>query len=425
MTEKYNKKHTTISEHIQGHKHKIRHVKNKFFTLPKMKMTPSLMFMIIALTAVVGYAAGTYNYQIMAAIGPVFGYKAHSGSIDLNSLQKTYNTLAANYDGKLNDKLLIEGANRGMVAAAGDQYTVYMSPQESADFNNSLSGNIGAGIGAEIGLKNNEITIIRPLKDNPAIKAGLIANDVIIKVNDQLTSGWTVGKAVGLIRGEEGTTVKLTIRRTGEFKDYTLTRETINNPSVESNIVGELGILTISRFDGETGNLVRTAAQEFKKQNVKSIIIDLRNNGGGYVNAAKDVASLWLEDKIIVQERSGSTIRDTVKSGSNALLKGIPTIVLVNGGTASASEIVAGALQDYGVAKLVGEKTFGKGSVQQPIDLGDGSLLKVTIAKWYTPNGKNINNEGITPNTVITYTQTDVDKGTDPQMDEAKKLLKL
>jgi carboxyl-terminal processing protease len=425
MTEKHTKKHTVVSEHTRGHKSKIKHLKTKFLTFPKIKITPALMFISIALTAAVGYVAGTYNYQIMAAIGPVFGYKAHSGSIDLSSLQKTYTTLAANFDGKLDTKLLIEGANRGMVAAAGDEYTVYMSLQESIDFNNGLSGNIGGGIGAEIGLKNNEITIIRPLKDNPAIRAGLIANDVVIKVNDELTTGWTVEKAVGLIRGEEGTTVKLTIRRDGEIKDYTLTRETINNPSVESNIVGELGILTISRFDDKTGSLVRAVAQEFKKQNVKSIILDLRNNGGGYVDAAKDVASLWLEDKVVVQERSGSVIRDTIKSGSNAPLKGIPTVVIVNGGTASASEIVAGALQDHGAAKLVGERTFGKGSVQQPIDLGDGSLLKVTIAKWYTPNGKNINNEGITPTTVVTYTQADVDKGVDTQMDEAKKLLNL
>lgn len=423
MTEKHTKKHAKrIAHHI---KHQVGYLSTKKFEISKLKMTSPIMFVIVAVTALVGYTAGVYNYQITAVVGPVFGYKAHSGSLDLGSVQQTYNQLAANFDGKLDEKLLIQGANRGMVAAAGDQYTVYMSPQESVDFNNSLTGNIGGGIGALIGMKNSKITVMSTLKDNPAIRAGLMANDTILKVNDESTADWTVEKAVSLIRGEVGTTVKLNIQRGNEIKDYTITRATINNPSVESNVADGIGTLTISRFDSETGNLVRTAAQDFKKQNVKSIILDLRNNGGGYVDAAKDVASLWLENEVIVEERSGSVVKETVKSGSNAILKGIPTIILVNGGTASASEIVAGALQDHGVAKLVGEKTFGKGSVQQPIELGDGSLLKVTIAKWYTPNGKNINNEGITPNSIVGLTQADIDNGIDPQINEAKKLLAL
>ena len=156
-----------------------------------------------------------------------------------------------------------------------------------------------------------------------------------------------------------------------------------------------------------------------------AVVLDLRNNGGGYVDAAKDVAGLWLDNKIVVTERNGNVIKDAIRTGSNALLTGIPTIVLVNGSTASASEIVAGALQDYKVAKLVGENTFGKGSVQELIPLMDGAELKVTIARWYTPNGKNIANGGIKPDTIVSYTQIDIDSGSDPQFNEAIKQLGL
>ena len=404
-----------------------KHIANRRQIKAKL-LTPSVFFVSIALALALGYGAGVYHYNIEAAIGPVFGAKSHDASIDTSSLQETYNKLAANFDGTLNTNTLIQGANRGMVAAAGDAYTTYFSPSEATDFNNSLSGNIGGGIGAEIGIKNDQITINHPLKDNPAIKAGLLAGDIILKVNDESTTGWTVDQAVGVIRGEAGTTVKLTIQRGTEVKDYTVTRAIINNPSVDSSVVNGLGTITISRFDSETGALARAAAQDFVKQGVKSVILDLRYNGGGYVSAAVDVAGLWLNNKVIVTERTGTngaTVKDTLKSGNDAILSSIPTIVLVNGESASASEIVAGALQDNKVAKLVGEKTFGKGSVQEPIQLSGGAELKVTVARWYTPNGKNITKEGITPDVTATLTQTDINNSVDPQVDAAKKALGL
>lgn len=391
----------------------------------KKHLTAASLFIIIALTAALGYVAGTCNYQIMAAIGPVFGYKAHAGNIDTTSLQQTYNQLAAHFDGTLDTTALIQGASRGLVEAAGDSYTQYFSPQEAIDFNNGLSGNIGGGIGAEIGIKNDKVIIVRPLKDNPAIKAGLLANDIVLSVNDQSITGWSVDKVVSMIRGEAGTTVKIQIQRGTETKTFTITRAIINNPSVESSIVGNLGTITITRFDSVTGDLARTVAQNFKSQGVKSIILDLRGNGGGYVSATVDVAGLWLDNQVIVTERTGDTVKDTLRSGSNALLADIPTVVLVDGSTASASEIVSGALQDYKAAKLVGQKTFGKGSVQLPISLDGGAEMKVTVARWYTPNGKNINKEGITPDSIVSLTQADVDKGIDPQLNAAKKLLGL
>ena len=416
------KKHTSKDSHTESGK---KHVVKKDKKRQKQRKLLPIPVMIISLivTLVVGYVAGSYNYQIMSVLSPVFGGKEYSGSIDLSSLQQTYANLASNFDGSLDKAKLIEGANKGLVEAAGDDYTVYMSSQDSEEFNNSLTGNIGGGIGAEVGLKNGQPTIIRTLKDNPAIKAGLAANDVILKINDQSAVGWTVDKTVKQIRGEAGTTVRITVQRGSEVKEFMITRAIINNPSVDSSVSDGVGVLTISRFDSETGTLARAAAKDFKKQGVKSVILDLRGNGGGYVDAGKDVASLWLDNKVIVTEREGNKVRETVKSSQNALLAGIPTVVLVNGGSASASEIVAGALQDYKVAKLVGEKTFGKGSVQQLIKLADGAQLKVTIARWYTPNGKNINKEGIAPDKVVTITQSDVDSGVDPQLNEAKKIL--
>ena len=234
-----------------------------------------------------------------------------------------------------------------------------------------------------------------------------------------------VGKVVSLSRGDAGTTVKIKVQRGSEIKEYTVTRAIISNPSVDSSVVDGIGIMTISRFDSETGDLAIAAALDFKKQGVKGVILDLRGNGGGYVSAAVDVAGLWLDNQVIVTERTGDTVKDTLRSGDNAILAGLPTMVLVDGGTASASEIVSGALQDHKAAKLVGEKTFGKGSVQLPISLDGGAEIKVTVAKWYTPNGKNINKEGITPDNIVSLTQDNIDNGVDPQLDAAKNLLGL
>jgi carboxyl-terminal processing protease len=404
---------TRVTEHIAKHRQAKKH------------LSSSALFIAIALAIGFGYVAGTYHYQIEAVIGPVFGYKAHSGTIDLSSLQQTYNELAANYDGKLDMTKLIQGANSGLVDAVDDTYTTYMTPIEATSFDNTLTGDIGGGIGAEIGLKNNKITIMNVLDNNPAKVAGLFANDIILDINDQSTTGWTVDRAVNLIRGDEGTTVKLTIQRGTETTEYTVTRAIINNPSVTSSVSGDLGTITITRFDDETGNLARVVAQNFKKQGVKAVILDLRNNGGGYVSAAQDVASLWLNNKIVVTERNDGKIKNTLRSDSDAILAGIPTVVLVNGASASASEIVAGALQDYKVATIVGENTFGKGSVQKLISLDGGAELKVTVARWYTPNGKNITNGGIKPDTTATLTQADVDNSIDPQVNAAKKILGL
>jgi carboxyl-terminal processing protease len=400
-----------------------KHVANRDAFLKNMPA--SFKLIILAATLGVGYIAGVYHYQIESAIKPIIGVKVTGGGeLDFKLLQDTYRRLATKFDGSLNKQALIEGANAGMVSALGDNYTMYMNKTESKAFDDALSGNIGSGIGAEISLRGGNVTIVRVLADNAAIKAGLLAGDTVLKINDTSTAGYSVDRAVKLIRGDEGTTVKLTILRGSETKDYTVTRATINNPSVYSTVVDDVGIITITRFDAETGVLAKTAAQGLIKQGAKSVILDLRDNGGGYVDAAVDVASLWLENKVIVTERVGNTVKETLKSGNSAILKNLPTIVLVNGSSASASEIVSGALQDYKVAKLVGTKTFGKGSVQELINLDDGSTLKVTVARWYTPNGRNINKDGINPDSIVEMTEANLNAGIDTQMDKAKDLLK-
>ncbi|MEP6710398.1 MAG: S41 family peptidase, partial [Candidatus Saccharibacteria bacterium] len=385
-------------------------------------ISKNIFILSIALTLAVGFMAGTRSRELLGAVGPILGIKIETGTLNLDSVQASYQQLKANYDGTLNEQALIDGASRGLVAAAGDKYTVFMDAKEAKEFDQEISGDIGGGVGAEIGVRNDQPTVIRVLPGNPAETAGVKAGDVIVSINDESAAGWDSSKAADKIRGDVGTTVKLVVKRGDETKQFTITRAAVTNPSVQSETKDGVGILTISRFDDQTGRLARSAAEKFKSDGVKSVILDLRGNGGGYVTAAQDVAGLWLNDKVVVTERTNGKVTDQLKSGSDPLLAGLKTVVLVDSGTASASEIVSGALQDYKVATLVGEKTFGKGTVQKVIDLGLGTKLKVTVARWYTPNGKNITKNGIDPDKKVTITAEQINQGQDPQLEAATAL---
>ena len=387
------------------------------------RLSNPVIFLIFVAVTALGYVAGTYNTQIVGAVLPVFGIKTYTGTLNLSSLQQTYQQLKANFDGTLNDQALIDGANKGLVAAANDTYTLYLNKTDAKTFNDDLTGTIGGGIGAVISLRNNTPTITAVLDNNPAKAAGLLAGDVIVKVNNSDVAGQTVNQVVTEIRGDVGTTVKLEITRNSQPMTFTITRAKVNNPSVTSSVSNGLGTMTISRFDENTAELARSAAQNFKAQGVKAVILDLRDNGGGYLDAAQAVAGLWLDDKVVVSEKTNGKTVDTLYSTNNAVLAGLPTVVLVNGNSASASEIVTGALKDYKAATIIGEKTFGKGSVQKLINLDNDAELKVTIAKWYTPNGLNINQQGITPDKVVALTSDDTNAGRDPQLDAAKAQL--
>ncbi len=390
----------------------------------KSRKLPNRVLVIIFVVIVAGaYTLGVFNNQVLGVVAPIFGTKTYSGTLDTSSLQSTYQALKANFAGSLDDQKLIDAANKGLVSAAGDQYTVYMTKSDYAAFNNSLTGNIGGGIGVELGTRGNSTTILRVIDNNPAATAGVMVGDIVTAVNGQSASTQTLDQVVAEIRGDVGTTVKLDVTRAGEAKEFTITRAQVNNPSVYSTVSDGIGTMTITSFDDQTGDLARAAAQQFKSQNVKGVILDLRDNGGGYITAAQDVAGLWLDNQVVVTEKNNNTVLDQLRTGSDPILAGIPTVVLVNANSASASEIVSGALHDTKAATLVGEKTFGKGSVQKLISLPAGAELKVTVAKWYTPSGINVSGNGITPDKVVSISQDDSNAGRDPQLDAAKAQL--
>ena len=393
-------------------------------TPPKRQTTISknLLFLSITLALLIGYVAGTRSNELLGAVAPILGIKVETSTLDLSTVQTAYQQLKANYDGTIDEQALIDGASRGLVAAAGDKYTVFMDAQEASEFDKDISGEIGGGIGVELGVRNDQPTVIRVLEGNPAEKVGVKTGDVVTAINGESTKDWDTSKVAEKVRGEVDSTVKLTVSRDGASKEFTITRATVNNPSVQSKVENGIGTITITRFDDNTGSLARKAAQSFKSQNVKGVILDVRGNGGGYLTAAQDVAGLWLDGKVVVSERTNGKVTDELKAGNDAILAGLKTVVLVDENTASASEIVAGALQDYGVATLVGKKTYGKGTVQKVLDLGAGTKLKVTVARWYTPKGKNITKEGIKPDKTVEITKDDVNAGRDPQRDAANAL---
>lgn len=379
-------------------------------------------FLTLVIVAIVSFVAGARSDVLFANVASVFGVRTSNKTIDLSSVQKTYQELIANYDGKLDTQKLIYGANRGLVEAAGDPHTAYMDPDETKEFDKSLSGQIGGGIGAEIGLRNNKPTIIKPLENSPAQKAGIKAGEVIVKVNDEASSDWSVEKVVSKIRGEVGTSVKLTLLSGNQTREVSVVRQNIVSPAVESEIDGEIGILKVNRFGDDTVSLSRKYASEFVEKGVKKVILDLRNNPGGTVGAAQGLLGIWLDNQIAMTERRGSEIVKTLRTTGTSILGNMKTVVLINGNSASASEITAGALREYGKATLVGQKSYGKGSVQIVLGLPGGSQMKVTEARWYTPKGKNIDKTGIEPDVKVDLSSDDVNNNVDPQMDKAKSL---
>lgn len=348
-------------------------------------------------------------------------------NLNYADVEELYDRLRKNFDGQLTEAELIEGLKEGLVNAAGDQYTQYLTPEEAKQFEDDLSGTF-SGIGARLMEDKNKMVMVEtPLAGYPAEKAGLRARDVIVEINGESALDLSVSEAVERIRGDAGTKVKLTVvRDSREQLDFEITRQTITIPSVESEILdGKVGYMQVARFDETTGRLAREAAQRFKQAGVKGVILDLRNNPGGLLDAAVSLSGIWLPrgEEVLEEKRDGATIK-TYDSRGPAVLDGMPTVVIINEGSASASEIVAGALKDHGVATLLGEKTFGKGSVQTLERLPNGGVLKVTIARWYTPDGKNIDKEGIKPNKKVDRSIEDVQAGRDPQKDAAVRTLK-
>ena len=347
-----------------------------------------------------------------------------ASTFDYSSVDELYGLLNKNFDGALDKADLLNGIKSGLVTAAGDPYTEYFSPKDAKDFEQALSGSF-TGIGAELGSdEDNNIVIVSPLSGYPAAKAGLQPKDIISAVNGRVTTGLRLDAVVRQIRGPADTKVTLTIIRGNQPpRDITITRAKIKVPSVEHKVDGQIGYLKISQFNEDTVGLVKQAAKDFKTKQVKGVVLDVRNDPGGFLDSAVDVASMWLDKgKTVVSERRGTEVLDTLTSNGSGEFRGLPTVVLINGGSASAAEILAGALHDNHLATLVGEKSFGKGSVQQVLHLDGGAELKVTIARWYTPAGKNIDKQGIKPDTEVKAAQITSDK--DGQKDEAYSILR-
>jgi carboxyl-terminal processing protease len=360
-------------------------------------------------------------------MGVYFGFSKRVEAVDFgefSGLAGVYDELVANYDGEIDRDKLVEGAKRGMVEAVGDDYTVFMGRAEAGEFEKSLSGDVGAGVGVEMGERDGWVKVLRTLPDNPARRAGVLAGDIFYKVDGVDVSEGTSDKIAETVRGAEGTEVKLSLVRDGEEVEFVLRREKINNVSAYVEYRGDVAVVVVTRFDLETGGVVRGIADEIVGKGIDRVILDLRGNGGGYVSAAKEVLSLWVDGKVVVVQKgkSGGN-EETFATRGGAILAGKKTVVLINGGSASAAEIVAGALKDYGLATLVGEKSYGKGSVQSLVELDGGELLKVTIARWYTPEGKNIDGEGIEPDLVVERSFDDINREVDPQVEAGVEYL--
>ncbi len=322
----------------------------------------------------------------------------------------------------------MQGAIDGLVRSYGDPYTSYFPPAEAEAFDEDISGNF-SGVGMEVGMRNNVLTIISPLSGTPAEKAGLLAGDILVSINGTSTEGMGVDAAVRLIRGEEGTTVTLSIYRNGFTvpREFVVTRAKIEIPTVKTETRGDTFIVTLYSFNALAEMKMQEALREYVRSGATKLVLDLRGNPGGYLQGAVSIASYFMPaGKVVLRESFGDEREEEIYRSQGRTLKQFSPkeiVVLIDGGSASASEILAGALQEQGYATLVGVSSFGKGSVQELVDLPSGSSLKVTVARWLTPNGRSISNGGLTPDIKVERTQEDREANRDPQLDAAIQVL--
>lgn len=411
-----------------------------------LTISKKLFIPLLLVVLVVGFAGGIFFERSSGDTGnPVkillnkdLGQPDH---IDFSLFWDTWNSVHNKYvdEEKLDTKKLLYGAIQGMVDSIGDPYTVFFEPPESKKFQEEISGSF-SGVGIEIGKREGILTVIAPIKDTPAYKAGLKAGDKILRVDNAPTADLTIEEVVNLIRGKRGTPVVLTISSNGaDTRDVEIIRDTIKIPVIEWTMLESEGkkvaYLQVFTFNQNVDSEFQKAAQEILKSEATSLIVDFRNNPGGLLDSAINIAGWFLDkDQIVTVEAFRDSSRNEFRSKGNGALKAYPTVILINGGSASASEIVAGALHDNRGVRLVGEKTFGKGSVQELEKFKDGSSLKITVAKWLTPNGISISDTGIEPDVKVELPKEKIEKeefefelGTpdkDPQLDKALELLR-
>lgn len=407
------------------------------FNIDRKKIDKSLSILVVLLVLGASFFAGAlYGYQNRPGIEKVTNITGKETTlkfqnVDFDLFWDVWSRLEDKYvdNSKLDRQKLIYGAITGMVRAVGDPHTEFMPPAEAEQFHQDIKGSFD-GIGAEISIRKGILTIISPLKGNPAEIAGLKAGDKIIKIDDKFTGDLALDEAVRLIRGPHGTKVRLTIARDGldKAKEYTVTRDVIKVMIIETEKKPDgIFVIKLHQFTENAAFEFRKAVREFYQSGSKKLIFDLRNNPGGYLTVSVDIASWFVkEGDIVARERFADGSEDSYRSSGYQLLEHTPTVILINEGSASASEIVSGALRDLRNVPLVGRKSYGKGSVQQVEELAKNSSLKVTVAKWMTPKGIEIDGKGLEPDVTVELPKNDQDQeiGYDAVIEKAIEILK-
>lgn len=390
------------------------------------------VFVAIFATILIGFGAG---YVVGNNNSFSFSKSTQaSEQVEMEAFWKVWNELeekfvSASTTQKVSDEDKLFGAISGLVESVGDPYTVFFTPELKEDFDESITGTF-SGVGMEVGVHDDNLTVVAPLKNSPSQRAGILAGDHVVSIDGTSTKGMSTEEAVTLIRGEKGTVVTLEILRKGEseLRTVPITRDTIVVPTIETEHIGDVFVIRLYTFGTSATAEFRQALREFATSKKKKLVLDLRGNPGGYLDAAVDISSWFLPaGKIIVSEDFGAGEESKVfrSKGYNIFRSDLRMVVLIDKGSASASEIVAGALQEHGVAKLVGEQSFGKGSVQELVDITPTTALKVTIARWLTPNGNSISNGGLTPDVKVEFdAESYKEKEVDTQLQKALELLR-
>lgn len=395
-----------------------------------------IVLLLIFVAFVVGLLSGRQSYKVVTDStvtepdGKVYNKKVEpeflAKDVNFRLFWDAWKIIEDNYVKQpVSESKLFYGAIAGSVAALGDPHTIFFDPETNEKFNQELGGSF-EGIGAEVAIKKEQLVIVAPLPDSPAEKSGLKSGDKIYAIDGADTAGMSLDYAVSLIRGPRGSEVILSVARDGldEIKEYKITRQKIQIQSVKWKMLdNNIAYLELRAFNEDTAADFNKSVMAIVAKNPKGIVFDLRNNPGGLLDTAIGVVSEWIDGKTVVFEKYSDGRLEEHKAVNTPRFKDFPTVVLINGGSASGSEIVAGALKDYKIATLVGEKSFGKGSVQSLFPLDDGSAIKLTIAQWLTPNENMIDGEGINPDVEIKLTDEDFSNDKDPQLDKAVEIL--
>ncbi len=410
-------------EHLQHKILKVIKSKPVIYTITTLVLTGAILFAFY-LGMQRGFAE-TKNIVIQGVSG---GETPESISSDFSVFWQAWDKLKTEHVNSkdIKDQNLVYGAIKGLTESISDPYTEFFTPKDYKTFKETIGGNF-SGIGAEIGIRNDQLVVIAPLKNSPSEKAGILAGDMILRIDAKTTDGLNIGQAVQIIRGETDTKVTLNILRKGwtKPKDFIITRSIINIPTIDYEMKGDIAYVQLYNFDANTETVFYNAAKDILlDKKARGMILDMRNNPGGYLDVAVNMAGWFIpKGDVVVKEKYADGKVDIFKANGNSILKDMPVVVIINGGSASAAEILAGALRINRKIQIVGEKSFGKGSVQELQTLKDDSAVKITVAKWLLPDDSAIDKVGLVPDITVALTENDINSDKDPQLDKALELV--